>query len=233
VSVTRSVAGLLACLWLVPVAVEAQPRIHDWPGRIEVVAAGVRSSGHHLGSATADLLSNQVPRSSPTPLFTANTELRPSVAVDVSVGYRLTRTFTVEGFIARSRPVVETTVTNDLELTVGGSARESLTQYRLGGGVVLDLPAVSFVGGRARPFVVGGAGYLREDSSGGTSSSTGTVYHLGAGIRVHLIERANARILKVLGVKGDVRVHRRDGGFEFEDRRRTFVTASVGLLVVL
>lgn len=227
------VAWVVTCLWLVPVASEAQSRSPARPGRLEVAAAAAWSGGHTLGAATADLLGNQVPRSSPTPLFTTSTELRPSVGVDAAIGYRLTQTLGVEGFVARSQPDVETTVTNDVELTAGASARESLVQYRVGGGLVLDLPAVAFLDGRVLPFVAGGAGYLREDSGNGTVSWTGTVYHLGAGLRIRLIERAGAPLLKAVGLRADVRIHRRDGGIDLEDRHRTFVTASVGLFLGL
>jgi hypothetical protein len=74
------------------------------------------------------------------------------------------------------------------------------------------------------PFLAGGAGYLRELHDGAELIETGRIYHGGAGLKLWFGQGARR-----LGVRADVGIATRDGGFDFRDGRRTLPTAGFSL----
>lgn len=229
----RNLAAL-ALVWAVtgPTAAYAQSS-EPWPGRFDVTIGAAWTSGFDLGQQTAEIRRNEVPVSSAFPLFRSSSEIRPTTAAALSLGYRLTRLLIVEGYFGRGRPTLRTRVFDDAELSAGATAEDQLTRYVVGGSAVLQLEPLTFANGRGRPFVTGGAGYLREVHEGGRGVETGRVYHLGGGVKLLLVERGSQHLIKGLGIRTDVRALFRGGGVELGDTRPTSAAVSVGLMVLL
>ena len=74
------------------------------------------------------------------------------------------------------------------------------------------------------PFLSGGAGYLRELHERDELIDTGWTYQAGAGLKVWF-----GRGAKGLGLRADVGLAMRDGGFDFSEERRTVPTAGISL----
>jgi hypothetical protein len=88
------------------------------------------------------------------------------------------------------------------------------------------------MGGHGSPFLLGGAGYVRELDESQALAETGRVYHAGGGFKYLFSEDARG-LIKGLGLRADARIYFRQGGFELEDGDplRRFVTGGASLLV--
>jgi hypothetical protein len=116
-------------------------------------------------------------------------------------------------------------VTDDAEGAEDVTADETMSRYVFGGSLVYHLTGMAFANGRGVPFVLGGAGYLRELHEGRELVETGAEYHAGAGIKFWF---GNGR--RRLGLRGDVGVSIRDGAYDGENGRRTLPTAGASIL---
>ena len=63
------------------------------------------------------------------------------------------------------------------------TADETITRYVADGSVLFHLTHLSFAGGRAVPFISGGAGYIRELHDSNELVETGHEFHAGAGLQ--------------------------------------------------
>ena len=141
----------------------------------------------------------------------------------------MTRDLAIEGGVTYARPTVTTRVSGDPELLAGATLDAGrLRRYVFDVGVTWQLPA-AWAGGRLRPFVSGGAGYLRELYDERTLVETGRLAHAGAGARYFLRGGDGSR--RAVGIRGDVRLAWRQDGVEFEGRTRRMPSASVQLFV--
>lgn len=202
-----------------------------WPGRFEVAGGGSWAGGYPLGSQVATLTPNQTPAGDRFTLFATDSELQRSGVVDARLGLRLSPTFSVEGGFGYARPRVLTTIDRDAESAPRTSADERLAQYVVDASLVVHLRRFAMAGGRALPFVSGGAGYLRQLHAGNTLVETGRVYHLGGGLKYLVASRPDG-FFNGFGLRADVRATVRDEGFELEGKQRTFGSAGVGVLVL-
>jgi hypothetical protein len=112
---------------------------------------------------------------------------------------------------------VATSITNDFEQAPNTEATEKFTEYAIEAGLLLHLTKLTFAGGRARPFVTGGAGYLRQVHEGQTLIDTGQTAYAGGGLTVTLHQARRRAFLDALGLRADVRINLRSGGFEGGD----------------
>jgi hypothetical protein len=182
--------------------------------RLEVSGSVGWTGAYDLGSVTATLTGNGVPTGSPVTFFETDTQVEGGPRIEGRLAWRLTRMFAVEGGLAVTRTHLRTDITNDAEQAPPISAKGRLTEYAIEGGVVVHLSKLAFGGGRARPFVTGGAGYLRQLHDGATLVDTGTIAFVGGGVRYALREATRKAFVKTIGLRGDVRVDVRTNGFE-------------------
>jgi hypothetical protein len=93
-------------------------------------------------------------------------------------------------------------------------------------GATWQLPQ-PLIAGRIRPFVTGGAGYLRQLYDERTLVESGSIYYAGGGVRVWL--RGGDGRKRSLGIRSDVRATWRRDGVEFEEKTRVWpaVTAMI------
>ncbi len=192
-----------------------------------VLEGGVVWSGSYdVGDINARLRSNAV-GSTPPPFtwFSASSQVGSVPSVAARVGFTLTPTLAIEVGGMFGRPRVAVTITGDAETTRHDLEGEQLGQYLLDGAVVWHLPVR--LGPRVRPFVVGGAGYLRQLHEERTLVETGQVYYAGVGARYWI--RGGSGTARSLGLRGDLRANLRRGGIDFEDKARVYPTLAVHL----
>jgi len=214
----------------------ASPRDPGRGGAFELSVSALWLASSSLGSSTANLLSNST-SGSPYRLFTANATLDSTAGFEGRAGYHVTRMFAVEGGVTYSRPGVSFTVTNDAEGAAGfSSIGETLSQFFVDASLVVYPMRRGAMGGKLRPFVECGAGYLRElhgqTSATSTYSSveTGQVYHVGGGARYYFQIRPSG-FVKAVGLRFDGRYYFRNGGFTFDGSNAKTFGAGAGLVV--
>jgi hypothetical protein len=216
--------GVLVLAWAGPARAQVwiggtAPRA----GSVELGGGALWSPGFDLGTTAAVLTRNPTTGSSPFSLFDSETQLDPAPGAQARLGVYLSRRVSLEGGIQYSRPKLVTQLSGDVEGADALTISETLTRYVFDGAVVVHFPA--FAGGRGVPFLTGGAGYIRELHAGNELVETGTLYRAGAGVKFWFGE-----LRRRLGIRGDVGIDIRDGGFDFNEGRRTLPTAGASVL---
>jgi hypothetical protein len=118
--------------------------------------------------------------------------------------------------------VYEVSASGDAENAPDTTIEETLSQYVFDGSVVWNFGGA---GRRLVPFVYGGAGYLRELHQEDALVEEGVEYHAGGGVKWWLGEGGRR-----FGLRGDVGVSIRDGGFDFGEGLRTVPVVGVSLI---
>ena len=198
----------------------AAPHRGSW----ELSGGAIWSDGYDLGTRSAELTRNTGGGTGPFELFTSSTEVTTATGGQGRIGVYLSRSIALEAGAQFLRPVVSSRLANDAEEAEDTTATETISRYVFDGAVVFHMTGLSFNGGKGVPFLTGGAGYLRELHDRDELIETGVTYHAGAGLKLWFGQGARR-----LGVRADVGVAMRDGGFDFSDDRRTVPTAGVSL----
>jgi len=206
------------------------------PGSFELTASVLWFGSSSLGTSTASQTSNNA-AGTPYTLFTATAQLDSAAGFEARAGYHVTRMFAVEGGVTYSRPGISFTIANDAEGAAGFTATgETTSQFFLDANLVVYPSKQGFAGGRARPFLEVGAGFLRElhgqssAASGYLSAESGQVYHVGGGVKYFFSMRPSG-IVRAYGLRLDARYYFRNGGLTFDGSQvKTFV-AGGGLVV--
>lgn len=194
-------------------------------GTVEVGGGAGWTGGFDLGDRSATLTRNPGTGSGPFTLFRSDTELVPSPGVQGHLAVYLSRSVSLEAGVNYSRPVLRARLSSDAEDAPALTASETLTRYVFEGSLVFHLVQLSFAEERGVPFLIGGGGHVRELHQGNELVETGREFHAGGGVKLWF---GTAR--RRLGVRGQAVISVRDGGFDFEDGRRTLPTVSASLL---
>jgi len=110
-------------------------------------------------------------------------------------------------------------LTGDAESAPEITATETLNRFVVDGSVLFHLTGASFGGGRGIPFLLGGAGYLRDLHEKNEVADTGHEFHFGGGLH-YWFGQGTHRV----GVRADVSISRRNGGAAAIDTARTVPT---------
>ena len=184
-----------------------------------------------LGTRDATLTPNQTGSAPRYTLFKSSGELASTPGFAATVGYHLTRMFTLEGEFSYAPPPVRISITGDVENSEGSSFDgETLAQYSMGGSVVADLRPLAFSRGRGRTFVAAGAAYRREVHAGNLTIDTGQVYHAGGGVKYFFKPRPRG-LVRAFGIRAEARVLFGVGGYSFDDRATRNVVVRGGVIV--
>lgn len=177
--------------------------------------------GHPIGANSATLRRNEPGTTTPSAftLFNADLSIERAWGADVRLGYALTRAFEMELRGGYSRPAVAISISQDAESDAVVLGDEDLYQFVLDGSIVWHLSQLT-IGPRMRPYLTAGAGRLWQLDEERVQVETGTVAHLGAGVRYWLRGGDPAR--RALGLRGEVRLQMRSGGLEIEAKTRLF-----------
>jgi hypothetical protein len=226
-------ALILLVLLVVTAAAAAQGRQAPRPtgptprgGSWDVSGGAVFVGGFELGDATAELTRNAT-SGAPFDQFSTSTELGSVAGVQGRVGYYLSPRLAIEGGVRYARPVLSIRISGDAEDAPDETATEKLNQYLFDGSVLWHFNQPATSPNRVVPFVIGGAGYLRELHEGQELVETGIEYHAGAGIKIWF---GDAR--RRFGLRAEGGISIRDGAFDFEDKVRA-VPIAAGSIVYL
>ncbi len=199
--------------------------------RVEVSISGLWSGGYALGSRPA----NETPNvgGGAFALFTTTSRTTAAHGAELRIAVPLGRRLALEAGGSWARASIETRISGDAEQAPDVSAVADFTQYVVDGAVVLRLPRLAVVGGRAVPFAEAGAGYLRQLYPGNALVESGSIVHAGGGLHVWLRSRP-AGWLKRVGIRADGRLCVRRGGIDLAGgggRARAYGAVSAGLAV--
>jgi hypothetical protein len=168
-----------------------------------------------FGTATAELVANQSSAPEST-LFRASSSIGTGVGLDGRVAFNITSALAVEGGFVWTRATLESRITADVEGVPNVTVAQDLDTYFIEASAVWHLNALS-MGGRMLPFVAAGAGYLRQldDEQVLTNEDSGTVYHVGGGVKYFFMQRPRG-FVRGVGLRGDGRLYVRSGGVELD-----------------
>jgi hypothetical protein len=189
------------------------------------VSAGlVSNAGYRTGDRTADLRPNAAGTPAPTALFRAESRLNGVAGFEGRIGYALSGALAVEIGGTYTKPQLGITIVEDREVNGEVFVSEEVSQYTVDVSGVLQVPRIT-LGRRARPYMVGGGGYLRQLHEDRLLVETGSTFHLGGGVRYWL--RGGSPRSSALGLRAEARFVRRWRAIEFEDKGRGYATLSV------
>lgn len=197
------------------------------PARVEVSVSGLLATGGDLGGSNASLLENRVPTGGTVRLFQTDARLATAPGAEVRGAVRLSRGWRVEGGVGYTRPILEVVLSNDYENAAGVTATTRVTQVIVDGALVHRWET-----GRLSPFILGGAGYLRQLDTPRTTVGTGQVYFGGGGLTYGLGAPRPGAGHRVR-IRGDVRVVSYAGGLPLIDERPVGVVAGAGITFAL
>jgi len=188
------------------------------------VTGGVTWSGSYpVGTRDAILRSSAVGASPPPfTLFSAASTVESIAGLEGRVGFAVTSRLALEFGGAFAKPRVSTAISADPEVAAQVLEGEELQQYVFDTGAVWQLPFR--FGPRARPFVSGGFGYLRQLHQGRTLVESGQLYYAGGGVRYWI--RGGNGTARSLGVRAEARAMWKKDGIDFDNRTRTFPTVA-------
>jgi len=218
-------AALLTALHVT--AAHAQP-VGAVPGRLEFDAGIIWAGGQPLGSQDANLTTGT---GSTLRLFSSTSDLLAAAGFEGRVAVKVTPTVDARVSMSYAKPQLRTRVTNDLENSGGATLSEAVQQYVVGGGIDWYV-AARRSGARIRPFIGGGAAYLRQLHEGATLIATGQSYDVGGGVKLLLKSRTRPRqLMRATGMRLDARVVVRTKGITFDGRRSIVPAAAASLFV--
>jgi hypothetical protein len=197
----------------------AKPR----PGSVEISGGGLLAAGQNLPDQAATLTPNPSTGSSSFELFNANPSLGAGLGAQGMVTVYITRALAVEGGMQFSRPQLRVELSDDAEDAPDETASTTITEYLFTGSLVYHFG----VSGQTVPFVAGGLGHLRDAHTGNGVVETGIEYHGTGGVKIWFPDARQGRRLG-LRIEGGLSV--RDGGFSFDEDRRTVPFGAVSLL---
>jgi hypothetical protein len=210
---THAALTVVAALALAPAAAFAQEPL---PGRLELGFGVQRTGSLQLGGASAN---ETTADGSAAPLFSTMTEASAAAGIEGRIGVRLVRGFQVEASASYSKPQLRATVVaSPVEAFPTVTATETFDQFTIGGEVLWYLPGRAR-GARLKPFLTGGAAYLRHLHESATLVESGRQYVFGGGAKFLLVSRPASR-LKGIGIRADARAVGRAKGVAFDDRVR-------------
>lgn len=195
------------------------------PGRVAIGAALVWMGSASAGSADA---AESTGSGGSSAIFSTTSTLAGASGVRLTAGVRATRAIELEGFASYTKPALEIAVSSDIENAAPTTARETVRQYIIGGGVLWTVPKLR-AGDRVRVFVGAHAAYLRQLHEGNTLAVTGQSYDAGGGVKYLVPLRR--RWPRAYGVRGDVGIAARTKGVFFDSRTRFSPTAAAAFVV--
>jgi hypothetical protein len=172
--------------------------------------AGFDAGGH-------DALLTPGTGSAPFTLFDTASRVKAAPGATATLGFFVTRRLAIEGTAEYSRPTLQTTISGDVEGATGSTAESRLTSLVIGGSARYHFGAT-----RLRPFVFGGAGWLRQLDEDNVLLITGPELHGGVGV--------SYRLDRHFAVRGEGGVSLRDRSLAFEAQRRMLAVFAGSLL---
>ena len=196
------------------------------PGRVEIAAGAMWIGRTSFGTADA---TETAAGGSAFTLFSTASALGAAPAADLRVGVRLTRVLQAEATGSYAAPVLTTTTSADAEHAAVATAADAIKQFTIGGSLVVHVTRWH-VGAHASPFVIAGAGYLREVHEGQTLVVAGQTYHAGGGVTCPLLARAHG-VVKSAGIRAEACALARSKALALDHRTHVVPIVAASLFV--
>ena len=204
--------GVLMLLLATASSAQEAPGLRD--NRLTINAGVTWLGSYGIGSSSAQLRGNGTGVApSGFTLFTADSRVATTSAGELRVGVSLTPRLTIEGGGSLSHPRIGVSISDDREAQAQALPGEELQQYVFDGGLTWQPPV--YMGRRLAPFVIAGAGYLRQLHEDRTLAETGRIYYAGGGARYWL--RGAQDRSRPIGLRSEFRLNMRTNGIDFED----------------
>jgi hypothetical protein len=181
--------------------------------RFEIGAGMNWTGGFDAGGSDALLTRNPGSGPGPFTLFGTSSRVTAAPGVTLTVGFNVSRRILLEAAADYSRPVLATTIANDVEQATGAAAESRLRSFVAGGSVLYQ-----FGTARVTPFAFGGAAWLRQLDQDSVMLVTGAEVHAGGG--------ATYRLDRHFAIRARAGVSARDKSIAFEEKRRAVPQAS-------
>jgi hypothetical protein len=221
-------AALVAAITMAPLGGAAAQGLQAPASRwVEIDAGGGLLGGAALGSVDANLRANERTEQ-PYRLFTSEQQFDRAGQFHVRAARPWGARWAIEGGVTISHPVLRADVRDDVEGAPAITIVETLDQYVFEGGVAFAIDELRV--GRLRPFITGGAGYLRQLHEGQTVVEHGQLFQAGGGVKYPVVSRASG-LIRSAGVRGDARVYLLRGGVQVEDRPRPHAAISGSVFI--
>ncbi|HXG53959.1 MAG TPA: outer membrane beta-barrel protein [Vicinamibacterales bacterium] len=204
----------------VPAHAQSVGRETPRKGSLELSGGALWTGGTDQGNATATLTRNPSTGSGAFELFRSDATVGSVVGLQARFGVYLSSSLSLEAGAQLARPELRVRLTGDSEGAPDVTATESITSYVFTGSVVYHVRR----SGRFRPFLLAGAGHVRDLHEGSDLVETGPEYHAGGGVKFWL---GNGR--RKFGLRSDVGISARDGGVGADEERRIVPTAAISL----
>ena len=224
-------AGVLSCSVAFPTLAEAQAETGAVRPPTVEVGGGIGWVGQaDAGTRDALMTANALGEAPPVKFFNASGKTRSGAVGVGTIGINVSRRFGVEGGFQFSRPILSVRVDQDVEKTPAMTVEgPSFEQYVGEGNIVYHFNNARFDNRKTVPFLLAGAGVLRQTADDGTTEK-GTIYQAGLGFK-WFSGLSNTGRARGLGMRLDARYIFRNGGFDFEDEqyRSFFVFTATAL----
>ena len=193
-------------------------------GTVEIGGGAAVAGGSDLDRRTAQLTSNTGSTGGTFDYFDVEGQIKPGYGVLARLGVYLSSAMSVEGGLQWLRAINSQRISGDTEGAPDITAEAKLNQYLFEGSALWHIGS-----GSARPFVYGGAGYLRVLHEGEALVEDGVEIHAGIGVKWSVSRR--------VAIRGDGGISIRDlgsraGADEVDDKRRTVPVAAGSIIWV-
>ena len=188
--------------------------------RFQLGVGVVWTAPYDAGAQRAVETPNPTAGAQPLTLFTADGRVHEGAGAVLRFTARLARRVSAEAEGRFSRPMLSVTLSGDFEGIPSTTADEQLTQYGVGGSVLVDVAGGTH---RLRPFVAAGAGYVRQVQDHNINVDGGAEWHAGGGVLYRLTSR--------LSLRADARVLSTSKTPAFDAKRR-YLPQVIGSIVV-
>jgi hypothetical protein len=209
-------------------AAQAQSPPAPQPGRLEVALGSLWMAHQALGSNSANETTST---GSSLKIFSTSSDLAGAAGLEGRVGVRVGRGLEAEVDASYAKPLLRIAIiSTDVEAVAPVTATETIQQFTIGAGVVWYLPYRARRTTRLAPFVMAGAGYLRQLHEAATLLETGRFYQFGGGVKYLLVSHPT-KPLKGVGARLDVRALVRSKGIAFDAGHFTSPAIGASLFV--
>jgi hypothetical protein len=218
----RSCAFLLVCAATLHASPASAQAVSPPASRFELGIGGLWMGTESFGTKAATETTSS---GAATPLFNTSSDLSGAVGVEGRIGVRVFRSLVAEADGSYLKPQLRIATSGDTEGAAPVTATETVQQFTVGGDVLWYLPA-AHRSPRIAPFLMAGAGYLRQLHEQGTLVGAGRYYQLGGGASLLLVSRRRFHTNGV-GLRLDFRALIRSKGIAFDGGSTTSPAAGV------
>ena len=177
---------------------------------LELTIGAAWTGGNSLGSADANL---QAPDGSSLTLFKTSSDLGAGGGIEAHLSFRVAKRLAAEVSGTWAHQTIHTSLSGDFENAEAITATVGVSRFTVEGSGVWTLNSR----GRARWFLRGGFGWMREVDETGVLVEDGTIANLGGGVKYWWRDQARGAFRKV-GLRVDARAAIRSSGISLDQK---------------